>query len=224
MLLASSDEAFAWVRWVVLAAGVVAVACLVPAGRLRRVALAGVAAAVLVGLAAPGAYAVTTAATAHSGSIPSVGTSASAMGGPGGPGERGGTARAAGRRRDRGPRGWDGRRDGRGHQRRADRPAPRTTSTWSAAVSSAQSAAGSGAGQRHRGDVHRRLVGLGRRRDAGPVPGGRRQGEIHYYIGGGQGGGPGGGTDSTSAQIAAWVEANYPATTVGGQTVYDLTT
>ena len=45
--------------------------------------------------------------------------------------------------------------------------------------------------------------------------------EIHYYIGG-PGGGPGGDTDSTSAQIAAWVEANYPATTVGGQTVYDL--
>ena len=92
MLLAQSDEAFAWVRWVVLAAGVVAVACLVPAGRLRRVALAGVAAAVLVGLAAPAAYAVTTAATAHSGSIPSVGTSASAMGGGpgGGTGERGG--------------------------------------------------------------------------------------------------------------------------------------
>ena len=81
VLLAQSDEAFAWVRWVVLAAGVVAVACLVPAGRLRRVAVAGVAAAVLVGLAAPSAYAVTTAATAHSGSIPSVGTSASAMGG-----------------------------------------------------------------------------------------------------------------------------------------------
>jgi len=48
-------------------------------------------------------------------------------------------------------------------------------------------------------------------------------GEIHYYVGGDQGGGPGGDSDSTSAQIAAWVAANYPATTVGGQTVYDLT-
>ena len=111
MLLTSSDEAFAWVRWVVLAAGVVVGAIM--AGGLRRVGVAAVAAAVLVGLTAPGAYAVTTAATAHSGSIPAVGTSASAMGG--------GTA------------------------------------------------------------------------------------------------------ESTSAQIAAWVAANYPATTVGGQTVYDLT-
>jgi hypothetical protein len=32
-----------------------------------------------------------------------------------------------------------------------------------------------GAGQRHRGDVHRRLVRLGCRRHAGAVPGGRRQ-------------------------------------------------
>lgn len=84
-LLASSDEAFAWVRWVVLAAGVVAAAGILASG-LRRVGVAAAAAAVVVGLAAPGAYAVATAATAHSGSIPSVGTSASAMGGMGGPG------------------------------------------------------------------------------------------------------------------------------------------
>ena len=72
MLLTSSDEAFAWVRWVVLSAGVVAVGAIM-AGGLRRVGVAAVAAAVLVGLTAPGAYAVTTAATAHSGSIPAVG-------------------------------------------------------------------------------------------------------------------------------------------------------
>jgi hypothetical protein len=48
-------------------------------------------------------------------------------------------------------------------------------------------------------------------------------GEVHYYVGGGQGGGPGGSEDGTSAQIAAWVQATYTATTVGGQTVYDLT-
>jgi Dolichyl-phosphate-mannose-protein mannosyltransferase len=41
-------------------------------------------------------------------------------------------------------------------------------------------------------------------------------------FGGGQGGGPGGDSDSTSSQIAEWVAANYTATTVGGQTVYDL--
>ena len=47
-------------------------------------------------------------------------------------------------------------------------------------------------------------------------------GNISYYVDGGQGGGPGGSSDTTSSQIATWVAANYTATTVGGQTVYDL--
>ena len=49
-------------------------------------------------------------------------------------------------------------------------------------------------------------------------------GKIHYYVVGAQGGGPGGGSGSTSAQIAAWVKATFTATTVGGTTLYDLTT
>ena len=54
-------------------------------------------------------------------------------------------------------------------------------------------------------------------------------GLIHYYIGGGGAGGGGGarggqdGGDSSASQIAAWVAANYTAQTVGGVTVYDLT-
>jgi hypothetical protein len=50
------------------------------------------------------------------------------------------------------------------------------------------------------------------------------EGKINYYVGGGQDGGPGGDSDSTSGEIAAWVAENFTATTVGGQTVYDLTT
>ena len=212
VLLASSDEAFAWVRWVVLAAGVVAVGGLL-AGGWRRAALVGVAAAVVVGLAAPAAYAVTTAATAHSGSIPTVGTSASAMGGPGGAGgtgERGGTppwqtdaASASGASTDAtatsGAAATDGaapilqaappptprrragpqaahRAGGWRHQRRADRPPPRHDVDLVGGRVLRAVGGGSGAGQRHRGDVHRRLVGLGRRRDPGPVPGGRHAG------------------------------------------------
>ncbi len=39
------------------------------------------------------------------------------------------------------------------------------------------------------------------------------------------GGGPGSGSVSSNAgQIAAWVQQNFAATTVGGVTVYDLTT
>ena len=51
-------------------------------------------------------------------------------------------------------------------------------------------------------------------------------GDISYLIasdGGRGGGGRGGGSDSAATQITAWVEATYPATTVGGATVYDLT-
>jgi hypothetical protein len=61
-------------------------------------------------------------------------------------------------------------------------------------------------------------------------------GDVHYFIsggsrtfggggGGGRGGGFGGpaGANGTSAQIAAWVEANFSARTVDGVTVYDLT-
>jgi 4-amino-4-deoxy-L-arabinose transferase-like glycosyltransferase len=50
-------------------------------------------------------------------------------------------------------------------------------------------------------------------------------GKIHYFIGSG-GGGFGGaarGGSSSSSAIASWVAANYTATTIGGTTVYDLT-
>jgi 4-amino-4-deoxy-L-arabinose transferase-like glycosyltransferase len=55
------------------------------------------------------------------------------------------------------------------------------------------------------------------------------QGKIHYFLGGGgfgggRAGGFGGGDGSTSGQIAAWVAANFPSATVGGTTVYDLST
>jgi hypothetical protein len=50
-----------------------------------------------------------------------------------------------------------------------------------------------------------------------------RDGKIHYFIGGG--GGPGSaGTSSTASEITAWVQQNFAATTIGGVTVYDLTT
>jgi hypothetical protein len=47
-------------------------------------------------------------------------------------------------------------------------------------------------------------------------------GDIHYYIGGSSGVGMGGGGNSSSA-IATWVAAHFKAVTIGGSTVYDLT-
>jgi hypothetical protein len=40
---------------------------------------------------------------------------------------------------------------------------------------------------------------------------------------GGGAGGFGGGATTDAAQISAWVEAHFTATTVGGMTVYNLT-
>ena len=53
-----------------------------------------------------------------------------------------------------------------------------------------------------------------------------REGQIHYFIGGGGfgGGSAAAATTSTSAQISSWVSANFSSRTVGGVTVYDLTT
>jgi 4-amino-4-deoxy-L-arabinose transferase-like glycosyltransferase len=254
VLLAGSGESFAWVRWVVLAAGVVAVVGLV-AGSMRRAAVVGIAAAALVGLAGTSAYAVTTAATAHSGSIPSVGTSTSAMGGPGGGGfggtGQGGpggtppgmTSGSTGSTADTatadtatttdatgGPTGGGGMGGsmggGMGGAAGTELTAllSKTTSTWSAAVSSSQSAASlelaSGTAVMSTGGWSGSDSAVTLAQFQADVT----NGEIHYYIGGGQGGGPGGGdSDSTSSQISTWVEKTFTSATVGGQTVYDLT-
>jgi 4-amino-4-deoxy-L-arabinose transferase-like glycosyltransferase len=47
-------------------------------------------------------------------------------------------------------------------------------------------------------------------------------GRIHYFIAGGGMGGGGGGS-GTSSQITSWVESTFTSTTVGGVTLYDLT-
>jgi 4-amino-4-deoxy-L-arabinose transferase-like glycosyltransferase len=50
-----------------------------------------------------------------------------------------------------------------------------------------------------------------------------RAGKIHYFVGGGNSFGPGGGgANGTGSQISAWVQQNFTAKTIGGQTVYDL--
>jgi len=45
---------------------------------------------------------------------------------------------------------------------------------------------------------------------------------IHYFLGGG-GQGPGAASGGTSSAITSWVERTFAATTLGGTTVYDLT-
>ena len=47
-------------------------------------------------------------------------------------------------------------------------------------------------------------------------------GKIHYFIGGSGLGGNSSGGSNAAQQISTWVAANYPATTIGSTTVYDL--
>jgi 4-amino-4-deoxy-L-arabinose transferase-like glycosyltransferase len=50
------------------------------------------------------------------------------------------------------------------------------------------------------------------------------KGEIHYFFASGSTGGGPGGSSNSDAAILAWVEAHFAHSTIGGQTVYDLTT
>ena len=219
VLLAGSAESFAWLRWVAVGLAVPAVVgLLVGVGRLRRAALVGVVAALLTGLVGSGAYAVATASVAHTGSIPTVGTTSSAMGG--GPGGAPSGDRPAG---DAGtpPQGMGG---GMGVSTNSELTAllTATDGTWSAAVATSQTAASL---ELATGTAVMSTGGWGGSDSAVTLEQFQADvasGQISYYIGGGQGGGPGGDSDSTSSQIAEWVAANYTATTVGGQTVYDL--
>ncbi|HEX7134095.1 MAG TPA: glycosyl transferase, partial [Iamia sp.] len=50
------------------------------------------------------------------------------------------------------------------------------------------------------------------------------EGRIHFFVAGGSfGAGQGQEGTSTATEITAWVEATFPATTVDGTTLYDLT-
>ena len=103
-LLGRTSDFLPWLRWVVLFAGLVIALAVAGLGRLpRRVAGGLAAAALVVSLAGPAAYAVETAATPHTGSIPSAGP-ATAGGGVAG----GGPADAAGCRTGRAATGGAG--------------------------------------------------------------------------------------------------------------------
>jgi 4-amino-4-deoxy-L-arabinose transferase-like glycosyltransferase len=226
VLLAGSTESFGWLRWPLAAGSLIAVVLLLAGGiRLRRLAVAGVVVALLSGLLGVGGYAAATAATAHSGSIPSVGTSASAMGGgPGGAGGPAGSDRPDGAGGAGGdPAGGGGAGGGPGGTAASSAELTAlladTDSIWSAAVTSSQSAASL---ELASGTAVMSLGGWSGSDSAvtlAQFQAAVAAGELRYYIDGGAG--ADGGT-STSAEIAAWVEANFSAETVGGQTVYDL--
>ena len=284
VLLDRSPSWFPWLRVgiVVAAAGA---AGLILAGPLARpatvrgrAALAAVAGslAVIAGLAGPLAYSLDTAATAHSGSIPSAGPTVASSFGPGGgsfpgggklpsggelpsggtvPGRTGGSGEPGsgefpGRSGGEGlpssgefPGGTDrspGGRAGFSSGGTAGGPGGATTSAalsklletgasgykWAAATVSSTSAASL---ELNSNGVP--VMAIGGFTGSDPAPSLAEfkklvaEHKIHYFIGGGVGGGGGiGGAGSSDAsQITSWVESHFTSKTVGGTTVYNLT-
>ncbi len=246
ILLGRSPAFFPDLRLGILVLGLLGAAMIVTlslTSRWTRVSIAAL--AIGAAIAGPAAYAANTVATPHGGAIPSAGPAVTTGTGAGpgfggGPptGGFGGGAPGGGFRGGLGGPGLNG--PGLGVSGRgagggflgASRPsadlvallgANASRYTWVAATIDANNAAGY---QLATGDP---VMAIGGFNGTDPAPTLAqfqqyvRDGKVHYFIAGG--GGPGSGSVSSNAgQIAAWVQQNFAATTVGGVTVYDLTT
>ena len=262
VLLDRSADWYPWLRFAVLAAGLAVALLLVVGERLgRRLTLVTACAGVVIALAGPAAYSLQTAASAHSGSLPSAGptVASAAGGGPGrgfaqdGAGGFGGppatlTAGNAGAAPPVLPAGGFGGQDGApaagagagpgagggaaGGLLDASRPSSALEAllkkdagsyTWVAATVGAQSAAGY---QLATGDP---VMSLGGFNGSDPYPTLAelqalvQAGRVHYFIAGGMGGGGGAAGSSSMSAITTWVTSTYTAQSVGGVTLYDLT-
>jgi 4-amino-4-deoxy-L-arabinose transferase-like glycosyltransferase len=285
VLLDRSADWYPWLRFAVVAGGVIAAVSIAVGERAgRRLALAGALTGVAVALAAPTAYSLQTAATNHSGSLPTAGpTVADSRGGPGGAGgnfagggfpgggnfagggpggatgggmpggappattasQNGGTPPSAGSGDGAPPSGnapsgygspgsTGGPGGGGAGGSLLDASTPNSELvatlqkdsgdyTWVAATVGAQSAAGY---QLATGDP---VMSLGGFNGSDPYPTLAQfkalitAGRVHYYIGSGSGGGPGSAGGSSMSAISSWVSENYSSKTVGGVTLYDLT-
>jgi 4-amino-4-deoxy-L-arabinose transferase-like glycosyltransferase len=187
-----------WLNVVLVLASVVTVVALLFRDVLAKFAVVGLFAAVLAAGGGTSAYALSTASHAHSGSIPYSGPVTSAQGNVGDQRSTANTALAA--------------------------LLAKTTTRWAAATNGAGS---SGPLQIASGRPVMAIGGFNGSDNAPTLSQFKAwvaTGQISYYVSGGQGGGGQGGDGSTSAsQIASWVAAHFTARTVGGGTVYLLT-
>jgi 4-amino-4-deoxy-L-arabinose transferase-like glycosyltransferase len=184
-------------RYLVVVGSVLATsALLLGVASVPRIGAVVAGVALFAALAGTAAYAVETVATVHNGPIPNVGPASAGDGfmGRGGPGA---------------PEGADS---------ALVALLKSTDNTWAAATMGSQEAASL---QLASG---RPVMAMGGFSGGDPAPSLAQfqayaaAGKIHYFIAGGGVAGPG-----DSGSIATWVQANFTATTVGGQTVYDLT-
>jgi 4-amino-4-deoxy-L-arabinose transferase-like glycosyltransferase len=274
VLLDRSPSWFPWLRMLIVVAAVGAAGLILAGPALRagtargRTALAAAAGslAVVAGLAGPLAYSLDTAATTHTGSIPSAGpTVASSFGSPGGGQSLGGgafRARTGGSGRPGSGElpGGSGRIGGEGKPGSGEfRGAAGRSATGSAGLPSGGTAGAAGGAAGTDAALSRLLetgasgyrwaaatvsstsaaslelssngvpvMAIGGFTGSDPAPSLAEfktlvaEHKIHYFVGGGAGG-PGGAGGSDASQITAWVEAHFTAKTVGGTTVYNLT-
>jgi hypothetical protein len=230
LLLDRTSDYLPWLRWVVAVLGFSSALLLVGVRHLPRTVATVVASTALVaGLAAPAAYSVTTAATAHTGSIPSAGPDSGV--GPGGMGGRGAPAggpvgAAPGQTGTRAAGTTGGLLQGSESTSRITALLQEDAGsyTWAAAAVGSNVAAG----YQLASEVPVMAIGGFNGSDPSPTLAQFKQyvadGRVHYFIASGQdgrGGGmnPGG---STSSAISSWVESTFTATTVDGVTIYDL--
>lgn len=240
-----------WLAWTMLVGGVLGALMLaVSTGRLKKFTVAAVIVGSLAALAGSASFTLATASTGHTGSTPTAGPASVASSGMGGGARMGGTPPAGagtqtqtqtgtqtgGSTTDQSttgqPSGGDGSGGGQGDSSTNTELINllnATTTRWSAAVIGDQSAAG----YILNSSTAVMAIGGWGGSDNSPTLAQFQQyvadGDITYFVSGGNsgfggGGGRGGDTTSSASEITAWVSANYTATTVGGTTVYDLTT
>jgi 4-amino-4-deoxy-L-arabinose transferase-like glycosyltransferase len=243
VLLHRSSDFVPWLAPLVLVLGLAAALALAFVTLLpARVVAAVAAVVVLTSLAGPTAYALQTASQPHTGSIPTAGPAvAGAPGGPGG-------ARAAfgpGGPTGTPPQGLTGTpqlgnpggtRGGTGGgmggllsassvsaAMQALLAADASSYTWVAAAVGSNNASG------YQLATGLPVMAIGGFNGSDPSPtlaqfqADVAAGKLHYFIGSGGFGGMQNGGSSSSSDIATWVAQTFPAQTVDGVTVYDLT-
>jgi 4-amino-4-deoxy-L-arabinose transferase-like glycosyltransferase len=253
VLLGRVPDFVPWLRWVIVALGVVGAVLILLPGWGRVVATAALVATVGSALLGPAAYAVDTVAAVHHSGIPLAGPATAGGLGPGRfGGDRAdraardrdnggaGAATGAGQMQAAGPgQGFGAPGEGQPSDTALVSLLQRAGTKWSAATVGTMQAAPLAL------DSSTDVMAIGGFSGGDPAPTLARfqsyvaQGQVRYFLAGGGFGGFGGGpaanprdpADPTGARrggergstIRAWVEQHYTATTIGGRTVYDLT-
>ncbi|GAB2477358.1 glycosyltransferase family 39 protein [Luteococcus sediminum] len=251
LLETSADGWNSWLRWVALVGGLAGALAYLVLGisqrkQLQTLALAALIAGSVAAVTPAAAWTVATVNVGHTGSMPTSGpaVAGSAMGGMGG-GQRGGTPPTGTAPTGTAPTGTaptgtapTGTQQGQSSTGSAPTgngggDAEQTSSAltellssissrWSAAVIGDQTAAG------YILDSDTAVMSIGGWSGSDEnvtleqFKAYAANGDISYFISGGGRGGPGGDSGS-GAEISQWVQENFTAKTVGGATVYDLT-